>query len=322
MSKFMKYIFTKYTVTLYFLALLIMGLSNLLSNAISSKPIADFLLIFGSGIFITTLVSSILNFYFQQDIHRYFSIIKGAESASIIKIYENRSHAMPDIETEMQRRRSNNVEFLAVSGTTYFHPHCKIMDELNQLCVNDANIHIRVLLLDPRSKHAIERSIIEEGIKLDNIHDITEIDYPNKKLCQDILLSFRQLEGILDEAVNKNNFKLEIRTYDTAPILDIAHINNISFIEQYHYGVSEEERHTTLIKCLGKKVPVLAILGNSIPGKIWLSHFNYLWVNGERRKVVPGFTTSMLHLLEGPNQTWVNVFNETQHITNEFIQGV
>ncbi len=221
MSKFLSYILTKYTVSLYLLSIVCIW-----SSSFFIQPIAEISKIFGSGILITTLVSSILNFYFQIDINRYFSIISGAERANIRNIYENRGAALAQLNTEFQKARTNNIELLAIAGTDFFHPNCPILRTLDRMCANNSNVYVRILLLDPRSKHATDRSLLEEGIDL-SVVNVEVIDYPTKKLCEDTLLSLRQLERILEDKIAKTtqNFKIEIQTYDTAPILLLAQVN-------------------------------------------------------------------------------------------------
>lgn len=314
MLKFSKYIITPYTVALYLLSVLCIW-----SSSFFVQPIAEILKVFGSGIFITTLVSSILNFYFQIDIHRYFAIISGAERADVRRIYENRSSAMLEVNNEFQKARANNIDLIAISGTDFFQPNCTILRELNRMSSNNSNFNIRILLLDPRSKHAIDRSLLEEGVDLSKVA-IKSIDYPNKKLCQDTLLTLRQLEWVLEDKIEKNsdNFKIEIRVYDTAPILLLAHVNTKVFVEQYHYGIPEEDRKSNFTKCLGKKVPLLEFSATSFSGQLWLSHFNYLWETSREQKVTPGYSNFLRKaLLE--EQCWVNIYEDTKNISKKYL---
>lgn len=321
MSKFIRYILTKYTISLYLLSVLCMW-----SSTFFIQPIAEILKIFGSGILITTLVSSILNFYFQIDIHRYFSIISGAERADIRKIYERRSAAIFEINDEFQKAHSNDIELLAISGTDFFNINCPILKALDRMCSSNSNVSVRILLLDPRSKHAIDRSLLEEGIDISKL-DIEAIDYPNKKLCEDTLLSLRQLERILEDKFledkikkGNQNFKIEIRTYDTAPILLLAQVNGRVFIEQYHYGIAEEERKSSFTKCLGKKVPIFEFSLNSLSGQLWISHFNYLWETSLGRKVEPGYSNYLRKVLL-EEKYWLNVYKENKEISKKYLES-
>jgi hypothetical protein len=175
------------------------------------RALAEVLRVFATGVFITTLVSSILNFYFQQEINRHFSIIDGAERAGIIRIYEDRNAAMPQINSEFQRARGK-MELLAISGTDFFQSSCRILKELDSMCSSDSNVQVRILLLDPRSKHAVDRSLIEEGIDISK-EDIATVDYTDGKLCHDTLIALDQLERILREkmANGRRNFDMQVQ---------------------------------------------------------------------------------------------------------------
>lgn len=253
MREFLKYIFTKYTVSLYLLSTIFLLLPSFLpAVGLLRFPFGIFNIV-GTGVLITTFVSSILNFYFQEEVKRHFSIISGAEKSGILRIYPSRRTAMREINFEFQKARGN-IELLSIAGTNFFAPDCEILKELDRMCLNNSNIEVRVLLLDPRSKHAVDRTLLEEGVDISK-NDIGKVDYTNKKLCEDILLSLRQLEGILEDREKKcnTNFKLTIRTYDTAPTMLFVRVNDRAFVEQYHYGITEEDRKTKLTKCLRKE---------------------------------------------------------------------
>lgn len=98
-----------------------------------------------------------------MDINRYFSIVRGAERSAIKRIYENRADAIIEINSEFEKARGD-IELLSIAGTDFFHS--KILAELDKMCLNNSNNKVRVLLLDPRSKHAVDRALIEEGIDL------------------------------------------------------------------------------------------------------------------------------------------------------------
>lgn len=314
MLRFFRYIFTPYAIPLYLISVICLW-----TSALFVTPWNSILVVFGSGILITTLVTSILNFHFQIDIHRYFSIISGAERASLARIYEHRNAALVEINTEFEKARSNNIELLAISGTDFFDPKTPILKSLDRMSSSNSNVIVRILLLDPRSKHAIDRSLLEEGIDMAT-QDIQSVDYPNKKLCDDTLLSLRQLERLLEDANAKknSNFKLEIRTYDTAPILLLAQVNSRVFVEQYHYGIGEEDRMSSLTKCLGKKVPVFEFSTNSTSGQLWISHFNYLWETSRENTVGPG-SSQFLRKELNDDKCWLNVYEDSKNIAKHYL---
>ena len=307
MREFLRYIITKYTVFLYLGSTLLILIAILLPKTGWTNFLSEILKIFGAGAFITTLVSSILNFHFQTDINRYFSIIRGVERSGIKRIYENREEALIEIDSEFEKAHGA-IELLYISGTDFLHSN--ILAQLDKMCFNNSNNKVRILLLDPRSKHAVDRSLIEEGINLAKT-DILSIDYPHATLCGNTLYSLEQLERIMKDKQEKNreNFEIQIRTYDTAPILFLVRVNDKIFVEQYHYGITEEDRQTSLTTCLGKKVPVTEFRPNSLTAQLWMSHFDYLWETSSDREVRPGFK----HLLEKTlreDKVWSILYDE------------
>jgi hypothetical protein len=105
--------------------------------------------------------------------------------------------------------------------------------------------------------------------------------------------------------------------YDTAPILLFIQVNSRVFVEQYHYGIAEEERQTALTKCLGKKVPVLEFSRNSAAGRLYLSHFNYIWETSSDRKIYHGLSNALRRALE--EKAWLNVYNGTKDISMQYL---
>ena len=119
LRRFIDSFLTKHTICLYLLSVLLLLLATVLQEEYVSQSAIEMLKIFGAGIFITTLVTSILNFYFREDIHRYFSTVGGAENAGIQRIYANRKHALIEINEEFQKALGN-IEILAIAGTDFF----------------------------------------------------------------------------------------------------------------------------------------------------------------------------------------------------------
>ncbi len=312
MLDFLRSILNRFSVALYLLAVVLLLLAALIpDNDFETFP-ANILLVFGGGIFITTLVSSILNFYFQQEIDRRFAIVAGAEASGIRRVYADRKAAMAEINSEFEKARGK-VELLGISGTDWFQPQLPVLDQLNSMCRNNSNIDVRILLLDPRSKHAIDRTLIEESIDLAT-ENIKNVAYATKKLCEDVLLSMRQLEAVLDdkEKRGRDHFNIEVRTYDTAPMLFFVRVNDRLFVEQYHYGITEEEEQTNLTKCLGKKMPVLELRSQSSAAELVGSHFDYMWKTSETRRVAPGSAEWLGDDLRAG--AWLSVWEKTEKI--------
>lgn len=320
MLDFLRHMVTKYTLSLYLLSGGFFVLPFVFPSIAAYKVWAEMLNILGTGVFITTFVSSILNFYVQEEIKRHFSIISGAEKSGIARIYPNRNAAMEEINSEIQKVRGT-IDILSIAGTSFFVPDSEVLIELDRMCANNSNIEVRILLLDPRSKHAVDRTLLEESIDISRVK-VHEVDFPNTKLCEDILLSLRQLEGILEdrEANRRTSFKLSIRTYDTAPMILFVQVNGRSFVEQFHYGITEEDRKTKLTKCLGKKVPVIEYQNDSLSAQLWISHFNYLWETSVNREVLPGSANFLIDALT-TRRAWLEVYSGCKALAEKYIEG-
>lgn len=231
------------------------------------------LAIFGLSILITLLVAVVLNLDFQKSIHNNFQIIKGAEASHILKLYENRKNALPDIISDVERC-SDSLDILAISGTSFFQPQCKILEQLEKWRENNTNINVRILLLNPISYIALERSLREEG---KGFNDVKEFDFFEKKLFQDTILSLRQLELILKLIDDKSSFNLEVKLYNCNTFLLLVKIDNKIYKEQYHLGLPVEQIKSNLTKCLGKEVPVSFMKNTGDLGQLLISHFEYIW---------------------------------------------
>ena len=319
MREFLKYTLTKYTVSLYLLSTVLLLIDAFIPETFFIKSFSKVLTIFGTGIFITTFVTSILNFYFKTDIHRYFSVISGAEKSNILKIYPKRKYAVKEMESEFEKARGD-IRLLSIAGTNFFHAESSILKSIDELCADDSNCNVQILLLDPRSKHAVDRSLIEEGFNV-STSPLEEFKYLNKTVWIHILTSLFMLEQILQDSENKNNFKIEIRTYDTAPILLYVQVNKRAFVEQYHYGITEEERKTSLTKCLGKKVPVMEFSTNSLQSQLWQSHFDYIWDTSADREIYPGFYELLSKIMQTEN-SWLNNYNEIRKISEKYLSNL
>ncbi len=70
----------------------------------------------GFSLIITTLVASVLNFYFQRAIADRFSIVGGAEGAQIRCLFPSRSAALVQVNEESERV-TEQIDIHCVSGT-------------------------------------------------------------------------------------------------------------------------------------------------------------------------------------------------------------
>ena len=256
-------------------------------------------------------MASVLNFYFQTAISDRFSVVRGAEGAQIQRIFPNRNQALSQIKEEVEKV-TESIDALCVSGTDLLHPNTALLKELDRRCQGGNSIHVRILILDPRSGHAVERSLREEGVDFVPSLNYETFGYASRKLCRDTLLSLQQLENILEDIQKRGDsqFRLKVRLYDAAPMMHYVRIDRSAFVEQYHLGVPHSEVRTTATKCLGKLVPMVEVTQTSDLGHIVNSHFQYLWDASEARQFAFGACSTVQEAVQ--NTDWVERYAKSK----------
>jgi len=58
---------------------------------------------------------------------------------------------------------------MAIAGTDLFGMTCAAIQELDARFLLKVNVHVRVLLLDPRSYYAVERCLLEEKAQISEL---------------------------------------------------------------------------------------------------------------------------------------------------------
>lgn len=250
----------------------------------------------GYTLLITTLVAAALNHSFQSSIEARFSIVKGAERAGITRLYSNRTEALAEI-ADQAERANNQIDILCVSGTSLLHGECRVLTEIGRRYKNRNSITVRILILDPRSRFAIERSLLEEGFGAPN-SDTSRLNYPDLHLCDDTLDSLRQLEKVLKNPTGNAvpgspSYSCRVRLYNSAPVAMYVRIDRRAFVEQYHYGIPRAQLDSPFTVCLGKAVPVVEAATTSELGHVMDSTFEYLWEWSQYREVRAGDATRL-----------------------------
>lgn len=292
---FFEYVCNPCTICLILIGLIIMYVAA--NQHEEKKYVSDILVALGSGIFITTAVTVILNFFFQEEIHRHFSIVQGAEKAGIVKIFYNRKAAFQQINTEI-RVSHQAIDVVGVAGKTIFHD-----EDISESILDVCKAHdVRVLLLDPRSKHAVDRAFIEEGNFVKGSLPDDKFEYVGSEVYRDIMYSLERLEE-----AHKKCDNIKTCTYDTAPILFMIRVNGYIFVEQYHYGIENKEYKIPARHCLGQHVPVIQYRVESHAGICYQAHFNYLWKTSENRKVDPGFCERIIREVR-EERIWLKIY--------------
>jgi hypothetical protein len=271
----------------------------------------------GLSIVITTAVTILLNWSFESRVYNSFQIIRGCQGAGILRIFCNRKEANEEIDRLVTTTLSR-IDILAIAGRDLLFPDHPVLEQIGHWIESNARPKIRILLLDPRSRHAVERSMREHGVKaLD--HQTTPFKYSERDLCKDIVLSLQQMESKLELSAARGipDFDLEVRTYDSPPFFLSVRLDDRVFIEQYHLGLAIDEENKSIRKFLGRRVPVIEASVISDLGQIVVSHFDYLWLRSAGRKFKVGCLSVLQRSLESSD--WASRFEqETLREDEEF----
>jgi hypothetical protein len=270
----------------------------------------------GYTLFITTLVTAALHFSFQTSIEDRFLIVKGAKGAGIIRLFATRAEAIEHI-AEKAERAHKVVDILCVSGTSLFQRDCLVLREIGKRFNHNSNVAIRVLLLDPRSRFAIERSLREEGHGGPN-SDLNGVIYPDLHLCHDTLDSLRQLEKVVKARSDGAAYSCRVRLYNSAPVAMYVRIDDRIFLEQYHFGIPTTQQDSPYVLCLGKAVPVVEVATTSELGHVMDSTFEYLWDWSENRELHRGGAKAIQESLLGGQ--WLADFEQIDRAEREKLQ--
>ena len=242
----------------------------------------------GYTLIVTTLVAAALNYSFQSAIEARFAIVRGTTGAGILRVFTDRQEALDQIGDETERANSR-LDILCVSGTSLLRRGDRVLAEIGRRCNSKASLTVRILILDPRSRFAVERSLREEGHG-DPDSDTESVIYQDLGLCDDTLNSLRQLENVLAPKSPDSPYSCQVRLYNSAPVAMYIELDDTVFVEQYHYGIPTAQVDSPFTVCLGKAVPIVQAGSSSELGHVMRSTFNYLWDWSREREVNAGDT--------------------------------
>jgi len=269
----------------------------------------------GYTLAVTTLVAAVLNHSFKTSIEARFSVVKGAETAGIVRLFGSRASALAVI-TDQVQRSNKTLDILCVSGTSLLAGGSDVLTEIGRRFNNNNNLHVRALVLDPRSRFAIERSLREE--MCDTTSGNPKVAYPDSSLCQNTLASLRQLEMVLNCPTAAGDYSCEARLYNFAAVAMYVRVDNTIFVEQYHLGVPSSQVDSPFTICLGKATPVVEARGSSELAHVMSSHFNYLWEGSKDIEITRGTSDRLRESLADDN--WQDKFAATRQAENALLR--
>jgi hypothetical protein len=125
------------------------------------KPYEEARKAIGGALLAVGLVRILYDHLFvRRVIGRYFELLKAAAGVELEHIYSDRSKALQDIATEI-RSASGSVKISCISGSDFFGGG-PVAKALSELVDKKQNVHLRFLLLSPKSRYAFLRAWVEE----------------------------------------------------------------------------------------------------------------------------------------------------------------
>jgi hypothetical protein len=224
--------------------------------------------------------------YFQmQSNSEAFKILNTCNSVGINSIFISRkrdSKAIRDAIDE-SARESMTVTLLGIAFGSFFHPSSEYTEDVRDRLYSPP-VHLRVLLLNPDSDAAKRRADAEEGNAT-----IDDIRYSlNNSLVSAFQERLRRLlayqQSIKDDfskeetnfsEILRSNIQVEVRIYNTEPVVFLMIFDNTMFAEQYHRGRPEEI--VPVGSCIGKYMPLIQYRRGSPGFRFLESHFERVW---------------------------------------------
>jgi len=281
------------------LMLIVIGLTLLLLSTYFEKLTQVYTIMMNLGAaFIVTAIAmlilsrtvTVIERIFEEGINELISkidVLPEAKKCGIIRIFESRRKD-PNFKTELIKQFENvgkgeEVFLISNSLRDFFGPRLD-NDYLNSILeMIKKTIKFKILLLDPISKAAKGRALVEEKERVENKGYIksslfTEI----KSVAERLRNPFPDL--VFDEKLaNQIKEQIEVRFFPYDPTTQIIITDKFIFVEQYHRGGDKEIRETLeregipFIDCFGGFVPVLMMGNHTFFAKLLKSHFNNIW---------------------------------------------
>ncbi len=253
------------------------------------REVLQWSLAFVVGALSSAVVGVVQSYQASNRINQQFNMMKATTEAGILNIFEKREDAVQTMREAI--RKSRHVNIMAVAGNEYL-PENEFGDELYPDNPKYARTAIRLLLLDPTTNYALERSNREaptreiEAVVAAPRSNSTEpvIEYDERDLFRKIRNSVSVAQRLKKEYDRENKAELlNVRLYNSEPHFHIVDTEDDLFVEFYHLGRTPEHEEKVVGVCLGGKVPVFHIYAHSDLGKQLRNHFEYMWERSSKR---------------------------------------
>jgi len=219
-----------------------------------------------------------------------FKILNTCASVGIDSIFVSRKRDSDAIRAAIDEAitRSTTINLLGIAFRSFLNPSSESTEGVQERLYSPS-IRLRVLLLAPDSQAAIHRAAVEQGnVTIDDIRytlNNSLVSLAQERLKQ-LLSNQPSLVKGLDQATRavveqvRTKIQLEVRTYDTEPIVFLMMLDSTMFAEQYHRGRPDEI--VPVGSCIGKYMPVIQYRGQSAGFRFLESHFEQVWNENEK----------------------------------------
>lgn len=283
---------------LLFIAILIWFLSDYLSVIPSPQwltgVISELLVLSLAGIWISYVVERQTAKATREGIDKRFEILSSTLHAKIQKVYYDEEPRVSnrrgpeyqtDLNLELEKTRGE-VRIMAIAAREFLHDGHGIgfIYHTLQLLLQQTNPQVRILLLHPWCEQAVSR-----GLHEDKVHSQIS-NYQDTRLFQEIMRSCEVLAKWMESSEC-----VQARLYKVMPACFLVFVNDVVFIEQYHFGAGGRA---------SGKVPVLKV---SKGGNIYTQldgHFEHIWEISAPYQITSEFVQDLKH----PDENYLEQF--------------
>ncbi|MEO0582522.1 MAG: hypothetical protein AAF135_09890 [Bacteroidota bacterium] len=216
-------------------------------------------------------------------------IVNEARETGIVHIFRDRGTTDKEYEPSLVENfrkvpENGEVKIIGVTLSRFFGSKTKNQISTAILEMLERNVKIKLLILDPRSEAARYRAFVDQG------ELIAHHGYIASTILNELLDVIRRLcnptpdwcleEGLIERIKNQ----IEVRMYNTNPVLHLIILNKYIYVEQYHNGggtyvrnsLKEFDRYINLDNYTGF-VPVFKVKQEALYSKLMISHFDNIW---------------------------------------------
>lgn len=217
------------------------------------------------------------------------SFLGDAKECGIVRIFKSRRDMPTELTSqlitefkEMPENSSITIMAISLRDLILGDERKRIIPVINDIITNK-DIKIRLLLLDPTSKSAMDRAMVEEP-------EVFKRDgYSNSSLFKDSMnvadfLTYPRLTVVPQKNKKKVFSNIEIRYYPYDPTTFIISTDRHTFVEQYHRGGDERIRITLkekdgigFVECFAGFTPVLMLDNKKSFSQLLMSHVDNIW---------------------------------------------